>query len=151
MDSNIFQKEKSFLLKKIKILSLILLLAFAVIIAFTAYFLKERGLLKINVKSPSLKPPYAAEVNKIINPLLYSGVQMFADKNVYLTLDFDKKIWTLHNMHMFNDKGELILREDKYGTCGELAAYTATKIRPIFENDYNILFVRASQSGYFLM
>lgn len=150
MDSTIFQKEKSILLKKIKILSLILSLAFAIIVAFTVYFLKEQGLLKINVKSPSSNPPYAAEVNKVINPLLYSGVPMFADKDVYLTLDFDKKIWTLHNMHMFNDKDELILRGDKYGTCGELAAYTATKIRPIFENDYNIVFVRASQSGYFL-
>ena len=128
MDSTTLQKEKSILLKKIKILSLILLVAFAVIIAFTAYFLKERGLLKINVKSLSLKSPYAAEVNKVISPLLYSGVQMFADKDVYLTLDFDKKIWTLHNMHIFNDKGELILREDKYGTCGELAAYTAPKL-----------------------
>jgi len=150
MNLAILQKEKLILLKKIKILSLILLLAFAIIIAFTAYFLKEKGLLKISVKSSSLNPPYAAEADKIIKPLRYSGIQMFVDKAVYLTLDSDKEIWTLHNIHIFNDKGELVLRENRYGTCGELAEYTATQIRPMFKNNYNIQFVRVSQSGYFL-
>ncbi|MBU0547927.1 MAG: hypothetical protein KJ710_06695 [Candidatus Omnitrophica bacterium] len=150
MNPAILQKEKSILLKKIRILSLVLLLAFAVIIAFTVFFLKEQGLLTRRAELPYIKNPYAAEVKKIVDPLRYSGIQMFVNNDVYLTLDFDKKIWILHNVHSFNDKGELILQEDRYGTCGELAAYTASKVRPLFENNYNIQFVRASQSGYFL-
>jgi len=144
------EQEKSILLKKIRILYLVLFLACVVIIVFTAYFLKERGLSKANATTPFLKPPYAAEVENIIKPLRYSGIQMFKEKDIYLTLDFDRMIWVLHNVHSFNDSGELILPEDRYGTCGELAAYTAVKIRPIFKNEYNIQFVRAAQSGYFL-
>ncbi|MDD5561717.1 MAG: hypothetical protein PHT50_06295 [Candidatus Omnitrophica bacterium] len=150
MNPDTLQKEKYVLLKKIKILSLFLLVAFVIIIVFTVYFLKERGLLKIEVEARSSNPPYLAEVDKIIKPLQYSGIQMFVDKDVYLTLDFDKKVWTLHNVHTFDDKGELILKEGKYGTCGELAEYTEAKIRPIFGNNYDIEFVMASQSGYFL-
>lgn len=144
------EQEKSILLRKIRILSLVLFLACVVIIVFTAYFLKGRGLLEANATTQLLKPPYAAEVKRIIDPLRYSGIQMFKEKDIYLTLDFDRMIWVLHNVHSFNDSGELILPEDRYGTCGELSAYTAVKIRPIFKNDYNIQFVKAAQSGYFL-
>lgn len=125
MNPAILQKEKSILLKKIRILSLVLLLAFAVIIAFTVFFLKEQGLLTRRAELPYIKNPYAAEVKKIVDPLRYSGIQMFVNNDVYLTLDFDKKIWILHNVHSFNDKGELILQEDRYGTCGE------QRIRPV--------------------
>ena len=143
------EKEKLMLLKTIKILSLILLLASVVITAFSVYFLKEQGLLNISEKSSVLNIPYFTEVNNIISPLRYSGIPMLAGRDVYLSLNFDVKRWILHNVHKFDEKGELVLEENKYGTCGELAAYTAAKIRPFLKNKYKIKFLKACQSGYF--
>ncbi len=150
MDSDSLQKENRVLSKKIKILYLFLFLACAVIAAFSVYLLKERGLFDSNAAHPYSVPPHMEAVNKVIKPLQYSGIPMFVDRNVYLTLDFERKMWTLHNVHAFDDKGELILQEGKYGTCGELAEYTASRVRPIFGDGYDISFVMASQSGFFL-
>ncbi len=151
MNADMLRKENHILLRKVKVLFSLLLLACMVIAVSVVFYMKEQGVIfKEEKDTVSVKPPYFAEVNKIIKPLQYSGFQMFTAEDVYLTLDFAKGIWTLHNIHSFDDNGDFILQEGKYGTCGELAAYTHEKIEPIFKDDYEIKFVMASQSGYFL-
>jgi len=150
MDPGLPQKEKTILLKRVRLLYVVLSFFLVVIIALGVYILNDKGLLQININRSSAGLPHKEEVYRVINPLRYSGIQMFSSKDVYLTLDFEKGLWILHNIHKFDDNGELVLNEGKYGTCGELAAYTADKLGPIFKDDYKIDFLMASQSGYFL-
>ncbi|MDD5129073.1 MAG: hypothetical protein PHO40_05425 [Candidatus Omnitrophica bacterium] len=150
MEPGLLQKEKTTLLKKVRLLYVILFFLSAAVITLGVYILNDKGLLQIDINRSSAGLPHKEEVYKIINHLRYSGIQMFSNKDVYLTLDFEKGLWTLHNIHKFDDKGELVLNEGKYGTCGELAAYAADKLGPVFRDDYKIDFLMASQSGYFL-
>jgi len=147
---DITQEEKSVLLRKIMVLRVLLFLSLACIVILGVYALEEKGIVRLNFGQPSAVLPHAEEIERIIRPLRYSGIQMFTDKDAYLTLNFDEGKWVLHNVHRFDEKGELILNEGRYGTCGELAAYTADKISRIFDKDYRIDFLTASQSGYFL-
>ena len=75
---------------------------------------------------------------------------MFEREDVYLSIDFENKIWKLHNLHRFDNKGDIILEDGKYGTCGELAAHTYKKIERLLGKDYDIKFVETAQSGFFL-
>ncbi len=109
------------------------------------------------IRMAAQPPPYSKEVSEILNRLSYSATGMFTRPEVSITLDFDKKEWTLHNIHRFDENGNLILEDSvvwpgvKTGACGELAAYTYQKIRPLLGADYDVQFVRAAQSGFFLM
>lgn len=144
------KKENLVLIKKIKILSWLLLFAFVANLVLGAYLTKGFWLKKNLEDAEFINPPYAEEVKEILKPLSYSGIQMFGGKDVHLSFDFNNGMWVLHNVHKFDDQGQLILEEGRYGTCGELAAYTANKIKPLFGESYTINFVRAGQSGYFL-
>jgi hypothetical protein len=142
MNVDLLRKENRDLSKKVKLLSSLLLLACAVIVVSVIFYLKEQGMIfKVENDPVRPKPPYFAEVSRIIKPLQYSGFQMFTAKDVYLSLDFEKGTWTLYNIHSFDEKGKFILQDGKYGTCGELAAYTYDKVKPLFDDDYEIKFV----------
>lgn len=94
--------------------------------------------------------PFAGEIKEILQPLRYSGMEMLERENARIDFDFRNKKWILYNVHEFDANGKLLLENGKYGICGELAAYTYEKIRPLFSDRYNIWFVKCAQSGYFL-
>lgn len=94
--------------------------------------------------------PYADAVNEILTPLQYSGLSRFLDKNSRVTVDFKKRIWTLHNVVHFDDKGVDILDEGNSGLCGQLSRYVYHKIKNIFPLDrYKILFEKVREINYF--
>ncbi|MBN1687651.1 MAG: hypothetical protein JW893_00975 [Candidatus Omnitrophica bacterium] len=93
--------------------------------------------------------PHREEVLKVIGPLRYSGFRDLMKPDVYVTLDFEKKQWTIHNVHTFDEKGNVILAEGKYGVCGDLAIYAYQKLRPVFEEKYALQFVKVAEAGYF--
>ncbi len=101
-------------------------------------------------KSSPLDLPYYMRVKEVTSPLAYSGLVALMDPGVTLSINFDKKTWTLHNLHKFDANGDILLDQGKFGLCGELAAYTYRKIHPLFGDDYLILFVRAAEAGFFL-
>lgn len=125
-----------------------LLLIIAILVIFVFQWKKD------NDRFPFFKShntaPYADEVYKIINNLQYSGLERFEKKDVFLSLDFENKIWVLHNIHKFDNAGNVVLEKGRYGTCGELAAYTYEHIKSLLDKEYDIKFCRAIQSGYFL-
>jgi len=94
--------------------------------------------------------PYPEKVHAIIEKLKYSGIEMFVRDDVTLNLDFKNNLWTLNNLHRFDQAGNLILENGTNGTCGELAAYAYEKIKPLFGDRYEIKFVKSAQSGFFL-
>ncbi len=96
------------------------------------------------------KAPYSKEVKKIIEPLRYSMFESLLRPDVYLSLDFAGKTWRIHNLYRFDDEGNVILEDGRYGSCGELAAYVYQKIRPLLGERYKIEFVGAGGLGYFL-
>ena len=95
-------------------------------------------------------PPYYKKVMEIIKPLRYSGYPDLIKEDVRIEVDFIKRKWYLRNIHKFDKNGNIILTEGRYGLCGELAAYTYQRIKPIFGNEYDIKFVKAAVSGYFI-
>lgn len=96
------------------------------------------------------KLPYQEEIMKIIRPLRYSGIPALLREEVFLSIDFENAMWTLHNIHRYDAGGNILLDEDRYGLCGELASYAYGKIYPLIKNDYDIAFARVAESGFFL-
>jgi hypothetical protein len=94
--------------------------------------------------------PYYEKIMAILDSLEYSGVADLMKPAVDLQIDFAGKIWTLTNIHEFDPQGNILLNHDRYGLCGELAAYTYQKIDPFLKDRYEILFLKAAESGFFL-
>jgi hypothetical protein len=98
----------------------------------------------------SHQAPHYNEVMKIIKPLRYNGLYRILDPDVYVTLDFDKEEWTLHNIHHYDEEGNLILPRKTYGLCNELATYVYGQIKDLFDESYEFEYIRAAESGFFL-
>jgi len=95
--------------------------------------------------------PYYKEIMDIIRPLDYSVIpSLKLQPDITLSIDFSNKTWTLHKLHQYNSKGNVIIEYNRYGLCGELASYTYTHIRPVLPDRYTIKFARVAQSGFFL-
>ncbi len=93
--------------------------------------------------------PAEKQINKIINHLEYSGLNMLEEHGVKIALNFTTGAWVIRNINHFDKQGNFILDKGKYGICAELAAYTYNQIKPLLGNNYAVKFVKAAQSGYF--
>lgn len=113
-----------------------------------AFFIKNR----IDFQYMTLKKnlPCYDEIQKIIKPLGYNGIERLKHDDVRIDLDFSSQTWRLCNVHRFNSEGKILLEGGRFGICGELAQYTYEKILPLLGDRYKINFVRAAESGYFL-
>lgn len=96
-----------------------------------------------------LKAPYYEKIMEIIEPLVYSGIPDLLRDEVHIRINFDDGVWTLENVHRFDPEGNVVLIDDKYGVCGELAAFTYQKIKPLIGNSYDIHFLVCAEAGYF--
>jgi len=105
---------------------------------------QELGFIDADEKGPHYK-----QVKKIMTPLRYSGLKDLLDPDTRLSLDFENNNWTLHNVHHFDKKGKLLLKEGRYGLCGDLAAYMYEQLSPYLDKTYSIKFVRVAESGFF--
>lgn len=94
--------------------------------------------------------PNSRIVEKVIEPLVYSGYQDFMRPDVSLEMDFLHARWTLKNVHRFDAAGNVVLNEGRYGVCEDLAAYTYQKILPHFPPErYRIEFLEVVESSFF--
>jgi len=93
--------------------------------------------------------PYASDVKKIIDPLGYSFLPILSRSDVQLRPDFKNEIWILTHIHLFDQKGQVALQDDRYGLCGDLAAYAYQKVEPLLRDHYTVRYVRAAESHYF--
>jgi hypothetical protein len=126
-----------------------LLIAFGLFFVL-GFFYSEFSKEQIYFSKIQADAPYQKEIEKIISPLRYSGIADLNRPEVYLTIDFDRKQWTLKNIHTFDKEGNLLLAEGKYGLCGDLAAYTYQKLTDILDKQrFVINFVKVYESGYF--
>ena len=94
-------------------------------------------------------PPMYEAIMKIMQPLEYSGVPAMTKPGVSLDLDFEKRSWTLHNIHQYDPQGAVKLEQGRYGLCAELATYLFEKIRPVLNDRYDIKFAMVSESDFF--
>ncbi len=93
--------------------------------------------------------PYSKEIRDIIDAVEYSGFQVFVKPEVSLDINFSKREWTLKNIHQFDAQGQFVLEQNRYGLCGELAAYVYQKLQPILDPRYILQFAMATESGFF--
>lgn len=93
--------------------------------------------------------PCYQQVMDVIHPLIYSGFQALVRPDVDLQVDFANNVYTIRNLHRFNESGEIILENGRFGLCGELASYVFHRVRPILPERYKINFVRVAESGFF--
>jgi len=147
-----YDKQIRLLKKKERFLISVSIILSLVIIALIIYY--HQGSNKNKEEVPEQKQavivPYSEKVHAIIKNLKYSGIEMFVRDDVTLNLDFANKLWSLNNLHRFDQSGNLILENGTNGTCGELAAYAYEKVKPLFGDRYEIKFVKSAQSGFFL-
>lgn len=93
--------------------------------------------------------PYYKEIQKIFKHTRYSAFPALMRPDVKLKIDFEKRSWSLDNMHRFDPRGRALLDEGRYGACGQLAAYVHQEIQPLFDHRYSIRLVKAAEAGFF--
>ncbi|MCK9595349.1 MAG: hypothetical protein M0R35_06700 [Candidatus Omnitrophica bacterium] len=93
--------------------------------------------------------PCYNQVMSVIRPLVYSGFKALVRPEVDLSIDFANNSYTVKNLHRFDEAGVIILEDNRYGLCGELASYVFRRVRPIIPERYKINFVRVAESGFF--
>jgi hypothetical protein len=94
--------------------------------------------------------PYSAEVENTIERLRYSGYYNLMRDEARLRFNFEEGTWTIKNFRQFDAAGQTILEKNRYGACGDLAAYTYEQIKPHFPADkYSIDILKVSESSYF--
>jgi hypothetical protein len=103
--------------------------------------------IKLNTFSP--KAPYHKQIMKIVKPLEYNGFYRVLEPDVHITLDFNKREWTLHNIHHYDEEGNLVLPRGRYGICNELATYVYEKIKHLFDETYELDYMQVAESGFF--
>jgi len=103
-----------------------------------------------NVSSTTKKIPQYSQIMSIIKPLYYSGLQALLRDDVNIQIDFMAHAWYLKNIHRFDNEGNVVLDEGRYGLCGELASFTYSKIKSILGPQYEIIFAQVAESGFFL-
>jgi hypothetical protein len=86
---------------------------------------------------------------EIMDPLEYSGVPVMVKPQVTLSIDFDKREWTLHAIHEYDSQGRIILEQGRYGLCAELATFLFEKIKPLLDDRYEVKFAMVSEAGFF--
>ncbi len=140
-------KELESLKRKIRLLTITLIILILGIIFFiTRTFMKQNdSIFRINTLTP-----LSNEIMKIIRPLRYSGINNLLNKDVTITIDFNTDTWRFHNIHRFDKEGKVTLTNGRDGLCGDLAAYTYSKIRPLMDNKFEIEFLHVAESGFFL-
>ncbi len=94
--------------------------------------------------------PYYDSVMEVINPLEYSGLYAVIKPNVTLSIDFDRRKWTLHNIREYNAQGTVALEKGRLGLCAELSAYVYEKLKSIFSDQYDIQFAKVRERGFFV-
>jgi hypothetical protein len=99
--------------------------------------------------SVSDKAPAHREVARILRNLRYSGLAGLLRPEVRLTIDFPDRTWSLRGLHRFDERGQALLDEGRFGACGQLAIYMHQKIQPLFDHRFRIRLVRAAESGFF--
>ena len=103
----------------------------------------------VGVCDPIYSPPFYDAIMKIITPLEYSGVPVMVKPQVALSVDFDKRMWTLRNIHEYDSQGGIILEQGRFGLCAELATFVFEKIKPMLDGRYAVKFAMVTESGFF--
>ncbi len=93
--------------------------------------------------------PYYNEITQVINSMEYSAFEIITKPEVSLSIDFDKKSWTMHNVRQYDAQGGILLEQGRYGLCAELATYAYQKLQPILKNQYHITFASATEKSFF--
>ena len=97
----------------------------------------------------SEKLPFQETVLRLIEPLQYSVFPAMLDPEVMLKVDFSKRVWMLKNFRHYNEKGELLLADGRYGLCAELATYVYQHLKPLLGEQYFLEFARATEPDFF--
>ena len=93
--------------------------------------------------------PYYDEIMKIMEPLEYSGFQVVVKPEVTLSIDFDKRSWTLHNMHQYDAQGRIVLEQNRYGLCAELSTFVFDRLVPIISSRYELKIAKVYEEEFF--
>jgi hypothetical protein len=133
------------------------LLAFVSIAAVTAAFFfahqdqkQHQEITEDDIPSPAKDAPFYNQVMSLIEPLQYSGLQALLRSEVSLQVDFVTHTWQLKNIHRFDRDGHIMLDENRYGLCGELASFVYPKAKSLLGPEFDIEFAQVAESGFFL-
>ncbi|MEI7998434.1 MAG: hypothetical protein WCH62_02890 [Candidatus Omnitrophota bacterium] len=135
----------------VKRICIILLLIFIISpIAQADNSIDLKNLSTLENSSGNKNLPYYEEINKILGSLEYSAFHIITKPEIALSIDFNKRKWTLHSIHQYDAKGEILLDQGRYGLCAELSTYLYEKIKPILSSQYDVKFAMVTEEGFFL-
>lgn len=140
-------------LNKIKIELLVYRIIIFVLICMSAifgYWQYKSNKIELVKAMKDTDFPYYNTIMEIMRPLEYSAFGDLNKPGVTVSIDSNKRTWTLRNIHQYDQQGCIILDDFRYGLCGELADYVSHRLKPIIRDKYKIQFVRAAESGFFL-
>jgi hypothetical protein len=93
--------------------------------------------------------PAAAAIEKIIKPLRYSYVIPLMAPDIGISIDPARGTWRLRNIRTYDAQGRVTLDQNRYGICGELAAYAYPRVKAVLGRNYAVQIIHASESNYF--
>jgi hypothetical protein len=94
--------------------------------------------------------PFSDDIQTLMNHMEYSGFAAWARPDVALRIDFERRKWTLTNIHRFDANGRFILDEGRYGLCGEMAASLHQDLKSRLGDRYDLTFVQAIEPDFFM-
>ncbi len=147
VDNPLHQMRRKLLV--LKMTSLVLFLALVVSLTFLLQNRPTGDRRPFTERPPSGQAPRYDEIVSIIQPFRYSFMPVLSRPNVKLSVDFKSAVWYLHNIHLFDAQGQLRLEQGRYGLCGDLAAFTYQKVKPLLDEKYLVRFARAAESNFF--
>jgi len=137
-------KKKAFFL-----LTLFLAVFFSFVAANTHIPRGPEGKARQDAVRRSEDLPYQETVLSMIRPLEYSALPVMLDPEVSLEVDFSKRVWILRNFREYDEAGQLVLKEGRYGLCAGLAAHVHQELKPLLGERYSIEFARATEPDFF--
>jgi hypothetical protein len=98
---------------------------------------------------PNKNLPYEQKIEQFLNSLQYSALNNFNRDDFYIQLDFKHGLWVMKNIFSYDQQGELINHQTRNGTCAELSQVTYNVVKPLFKNDYRIIFLKGNEETFF--
>lgn len=93
--------------------------------------------------------PFAEQINALMAPLEYSGVPLLLRPQVGLSIDFNKRSWTLHQIHEYDQQGRVVLEQGRYGLCAELSAHVRDRLETVIDDNFSVVYAIVNEKLFF--
>jgi len=132
-----------------RIAVILLATVLVVVVPLYVYTYIENHTDDIRLFASNSEIPYFDETREIMQALQFSFLPTLMRPDVHISVDFENKTWTIHNIRKFDGQGRFMLEQGRYGRCGELSYHVYQEIVPLLRDKYTIELWRSAESKFF--